>query len=704
MTDNTNLNDLNASNQELDRVIREHRENVQRERLLAREADERARLQNEQSRILTEQARQQSEVNNIQNEINNNNAEEELQRSRSRLEENNDDVRRKLADAKREKIEAESELVRAKAKKTLDQNDLEIAKFQARNNKEELHNMEVFATSMEQVRESLKGSVTGIFDSINNAIKFDIRRKPITGGVALLGLGANSLATQDKIPPIYGMLTKLIGTFATISSFYAGKGFERLFKSEEQRQLEELIQLNPVLKEVSQVNKQLAIEMAKLKLDKFNQSVKERFEVERNNLFERQQNNSERRVIINRENNVSNNFVSNNKDINDRLDSIIEIIKNIENQFDPEKDVERYNEEIAFRKELLNLLTNEKNPHERIKSKENNKFSLLETIGLASVGSTITGILTSISKFLLPMKAFGLSLLRFTPMIAGVTAVLMTLDFQKDLIKPIDNIKKLFDSGEYLEGILRTITMPADILSKFVLRSISFVSGIFGFDDFKNKISELADTTSLYDSLLTLKNNIFSMFQNIVKEMMLFSENFSLSGLVKDSIKSIEEYFNNFKLVDSIKELLDFVHDKFESLKFWKKDKEYRLSENRSEKSIIAEQKPNNILSNEKTTKELITSNNQVNNRFESVSKINTQKLTEQQNNLKQVITKKENERIEKIVEKNSSIVAPITNTQFNMNNQTAIASRPRARIEENTAMRNEWNNRNADYSGYVIG
>lgn len=696
------------TDQELERIIREHRESIQRQRQEALELERRASQNAEQSRILSEQARQQAETNNIQNEINNNNAEEELNRTRTRLEENDNDAKARIANAKREKIEAESELARAKAKKILDQNDLEIEKFKSRNNKEELRNMELFATDMEKVRESLKGSVTNIFDSINNAIKFDIRKKPITGSIALLGLGANSLATQDKIPPIYGMLTKLAGTVATITSFYAGKGFERLFKSKEQTQLEGLIQLNPVLREVSAVNKQLAMEMAKLKLDRFNQNVRERFESERNFFLQRQNTVNNERITIDRESTVNNNFqsISNNRELYNKLDSIIEIIKNIDNQFDQEKDNERYNEEVSFRRELLNRLSNiDISSNERTRPVENNnKFSLLETLGLASIGGTITGILASITKFLVPLKTLGMGLLRFTPILAGATALIMTLDFKKDLLLPLENIKKLFESENYFQAIIKSITLPADIISKFVLRSVSFVSGIFGFEDFKNKVSELADTTSIYNSLIVLKDNIFSMFRNVVREMMIFSENFSLKNMVSESITSIEDYFKNFKLVDSIKEIFDFVHDKFESLKFWKKDKEYRLSDNKPERIAIPEQKNNNVLSSEKVTRELITSNNQVNNRLESISKNNVKTLTEQQTSLNKVIERKETTKLEKIIEKNNSVIAPVTNTQFNLNNQTAIASRPKARIEENTAMRNEWMNRNADYSGYIIG
>lgn len=671
-----------------------------------------------ESQKLVDAASKLNDAAEAQAELNKTNAEAELIKSQA-------EVKKKSAEATKEKIFAEAELARAKAEKINRQADAESAKNSARLQREKNQELRLqqeidkaeekrilnFVESMTQVRESLKGSVSTLLDSLSNSVKFDIRQKPITGAVAVGSLAANAVATQDRIPPIYGILTKAAGALLTATSFYAGRGIERLLGKRNNEEAKTLIKLDPVLKQVAATNKQLALEMARFKIDKFNTTIKEKFEKEKaefNNKFEvlKQSNVKQKEVVF--ENKTPNKFESlDNSNVVNRLDEIISIVKNIHNQFDPEEEREKYNEEIAFRNQIISILTEKKKESGKTPPENQNGFSLLEVAGLAGISTMVSNTLKSIAAFMIPMKALGAGLLRFAPGIGLVGSLVLSLDWEKDILKPIENIKEAFDNGDFFEGAARLISMPSDIISKFVLRTGAFITDLFNFEDVSNKLNSLADNANIYNSLLNLKSTLFQWIQNIVKDVMLFSENFSIKEIIESSVIELQNYFKNLDILGSIKYIFDFIHDKIESLKFWKIEKNFLLPENKKpdNTSLIPQSNTKEILSENQTiikNQERVfnTANSQISKTSDTISKNLSEKIilrTQEQKKATEAL-------VEKLVTQTQQIIAPITNTQLNVNNNTAVASRPLARIPEYSANRATMTNTNADFSGYVIG
>jgi hypothetical protein len=296
--------------------------------------------------------------------------------------------------------------------------------------------------------------------------------------------------------------------------------------------------------------------------------------------------------------------------------------------------------------------------------------------------------------------------------------MIMTLNWDKDIVDPIKRIKSTFADGRFVEAIFKAITLPSDIVTKFVTRSIASVAGIFGFEDVEKEINLLADNVSFVDSIIKLKDILLGYFNEItngidfnfagVKDSVLANLNsirdtfagLNIDAKLNDIAESINTSIDNLNIGKSINDLFDFVSDKIESLKFWKNDKVFKTPE--FLQRIMPETFKKDTTS-EIVNKNVISNTNSIDKIENNISKLDTNKtisnLTKSHEKLIEKQSIKEKSSVEKLSQQLGNITTNVVNQQVNNSNITSIASRPRARIEEKYSHTNH----SSDFSGYQI-
>lgn len=691
------------------------KQNQEKQEFLDRQQFERDKLKNQadqkiaEANLNTAEAIKESTENNLQ--------------SIKELDEiSNISSKERKADAESDKIKAETELNKSKRlsneeRLENDKKKIELDLLKESNKLERLSGeaadkeskkMKAFAEQMDSIQEKIKGPIDNLLDSISNAVKFDIRKNQLTGIAGTAAIGLNSLATQERTPPIYGMIAKLIGGFAVSTTFYVEKALKSftnhlLGVSKQDLEARRLIKSDEVLKRVADTNEKLALSMAHLKIAQFRESTKSKFEKERSEFISRIEATKNNTISsFNKEsNNITKDFksVSNTNLPIDKLDEIISIIKSIKNQYDPETDLERYNLEVEWRNGVLERLGKAK-----LESTQSDKqgFGLLQFGALAGISAWVTSVIKSISTFILPLGLLSKSMLKFAGPIGIAATALMTLDFQKDLIAPINNIIDTFKSGNIVESLTRGLVLPVELTVKFIGRTLSYLAGLFEFDSIKSKLDEQMSTLDLFKSIVIFKDNIIKTFDELTGD---------LSNKFSDEIQTVKDYFNNtlnnisksfedFNLSKSITEIFDWLSDKIESLKFWKSDKEFKTPKFINDAVSIFK---SNVT--DKITKN-INNISKIDNVESSIKKIESSSMSNLNKTYNQIVEQKERRettKLKEVVERTTQVITPINNTQVN-NSSTAIAMRPRARIEEITGQRSMMNNNSSNFSGFIMG
>jgi hypothetical protein len=631
----------------------------------------------------------------------------------------------RIAEANVNRINADAELLKAKSanleEKTRNESDqlkIDLAKADAAKIAMEVKREEVsvreqtqFASNMEKLRETIEGPIDHLLTSISTSTNFDARKKPLTTLIATAGIGLNSLATQDRTPPIYGMLAKLAGFMATTVSFYGGKGIESIFRRISNpgvsKEALKLVETDAILKEVATTNRALAIEMAQLKIARFKQATTERFEKEKNQ-FTIKENNKTSQSSTKTETITKENLVQPKEDntkLYSKLDDIILLVKNISNQYDSETDNERYVAEIKWRAEVLDKLGEFKSNQPTDKK---SGFGLLEFGALAGIGAYVGSIISSITKFISPLLLLSRALLPMAIPLTLAATALMTMDWTKDIVDPIQTIIKTFKDGKALEGITRLMLMPPELVLKFANRVVASISGLLGFEKTEKELNAYVDKINIFDSIISFKNKILNYFEGTLQG---FNDTFDSVGLnIKDKLQSILKVsilaFQDFDLSSSIKEFFNALSDKIESLKFWKKDKEYKTDLFKNNQSEIIKKEVSQVNFSKLSTNN-ITENSieKIENRIEKRQSNSITNLNKNFTDLQRKKEEKDSSNLQQLIEKTTSIVAPISNTQINNNSSsTSIASRPYPRIYESTADRSGFNNRSGDFSGFLMG
>lgn len=638
--------------------------------------------------------------------------------------------RAKISEANVDRIKADAELLKAKAsnleektKNESDQLKLDLVKAEAAKISMQIKQEEVsvreqkdFATNMDKLRETIEGPVDRLLGSISASTNFDARKKPLTTMVAMGSIGLNNLATQDRTPPIYGIIAKLLGFMATSVSFYTGKGLENLVTKIRNpgvsRDALKLVETDSILREVAQSNRALAIEMAELKIARFKQSTTERFEREKNQFISKENVSKESKESVKTERITKENVVSpklDDKLILTKLDDIILLVKTISNQYDPETDRERYTAELKWRSDVLERLGS-LNVNSNVSDKKSG-FGLLEFGALAGVGAYITSIITSITKFLTPLGLLGRGLLTVSVPLALISTALLTLDWKKDILDPIQSIVKTFGQGDVIEGITRTIIMLPELVLKFANRVVASIAGILGFEKTEKELNAYVDRIDIFNSIIKFKEKILTYFDSSLTDFGKLIDSIGMS--IKDRIGSIIRdtilILKDFDLSDSIKEFFNALSDKIESMKFWKTNKEYKTNLFRNSQAEIIKQETNKQITTSKFTNQQNNINSSTIDKIETtIQKKQTDSLATLNKNTRELDKKKEereSEKIQQMIEKTTAIITPVTNTQINNNSSnTSIASRPYPRINEYTADRSIFNNRSGDFSGFLMG
>ena len=716
--------DLNDKEREIDAVIAAFKANREAEKIaqenkkfLDRQAFETAKLEQKTKENVAESNLRTSETIKQMADSNLNAAKD--QATKSQL-----DSKEKVLEAQADRIKADADLSKAKADLINNKSETERKKIDLESLKEsnklqrdtqqleERKNKEfrAFADDLDKIKESFEGPIKNLLDSISNATKFDVRKKPVTGIVATAAMGLNSIATQDRTPPIYGMLAKLVGSMAVFTSFYGGKGIGALVnhilgRSKQDIKAKELVKSDPVLKEIAETNKKLALQMAHLKIASFRQFNELKYSKERAEFFEREntkaftfKENTVKESIIPGKNKQE--IIQGSNNVETKLDDIISIVKSIRNQYDPETDTERYNAEVKWRSEVLSKLESSGSINN---TKEKSGLGLLEIGALAGIGSYVSSILKSMTGFITPLLILARGLTPLFGPLALAGSMLLSLNFQKDLIDPVNSIVDTFKSGNILEGITKGLLFPVEVILKFIDRSIAYVSSLFGFDELSIALNENADKLNLFKIVSGFTSNLVKHFDSLLVGI---NESFgtelnSIKSFFNNTIQGITKNFEQFNLSKSINELFAWISDKIESLKFWKTDKEFKTPnfiENavNTFKSNVTDKISNNV--------KTITRIEDVESSIKKIESNNINTLNNNFNKVNDLKEQKDLNRIKEIIEKTTTqIITPISNTQIN-NSNTAIASRPRARIEEITGQRSIFNNNSGNFSGFVMG
>lgn len=700
----------------LDEIIKSMREEREREKAAKKALDESLKSQTELNKASTEAAQKIADANLSM-------AEAESISAKAKVTEASEKAKISSQEIKNEKKKLDQE----KTRKTIDDSNVnslvdqvETLKEKNRRIAKEDSEFNNLAEKLGQIREMIKSPIERLYSFAADKAGFDIKKRPISTAIGIAGLTANTIVNQDKVPPIFGILVKAITGGLIFVSGILERNFERIvnkFRGIDNR-ADELIRTEPVLRELAGLNKKLALELATLRVRRFDKDVVVKGKEEKEFLIrersERLQNTSNESILknvtetikdsktvepeisLNKEPNL---FSSNRPNVQmvNKIDELILLVKNINNQFDPEVDTERYNAEVSWRKEVIEKLESLRTG--KVPEAKTGISGLLEGGAFASIASFVGGVVTSVGKFLLPLGILSKGLLRFATPLGLAASLLMTLDWQKDLLEPINKIKSTFADGNYLEGIFRSITLPTDIVVTFVNRSLASIAGFFGFDEAEKELNTLADSVNFVDAIMKLKTNLFKYINDITSGV-----DFNFSGL-KDNLASkfdsLKDIVAGFDITKSIKELFDFISDKIESLKFWKTDKTFKTPE--FIQKLIPERMKQNIDTIKINNENNISSSKTIERIESSISKLdpsrNIKQLSQTHEKLIEKQTTKENTRLERLTDKLGNINTSVVNQQVNNSSVTSIAGRPRARIEDNYGYRNH----GSDFSGYMI-
>lgn len=696
------MTDTIQQENELEEVIRSMR--LERERIKAakKSAEESIKLQTELSKVNSDAVKKSAEANL-------NNAEAEQILSKAKI-----DEAREKAKIHAQEIKNEQQKVAQDGKrKSIDQSntegmvdEIERLRKKAKRLSLEEKEFQELANKMGEIREMIKSPITRLYNLAADK-GFDIRKRPISTAIGVTGLAANAIVNQDKVPPIFGILVKAItGGMIFISGIIEKRlgllvdkirGFDP--------GADELVKVDPILREIYAINKKMALELATLKIQKFRSDVIDRGIKEKNELImarsERFEKTSKESVIEN----ISQSLNKNSKDSDasisngnvfqsnrpgagliNKLDEIINLVKSINNHFDTEEDRERYTAELSWRNEVLDKLEYLRTGEV---TKEKSTFGFLESGALASIATFAKGAMSNILKFLTPLATLGKGLLRFAVPLSIVSGLLLTLDWNKDLVEPIQKIKSTFADGKFLEGLFRSISLPFDIVTSFVNRSISSIAGIFGFTEVEKEFKNIADNFNFMESMKTLSTNLFNYINDITKSINL---NFiNIKDRVLANLNAVTDIINQFDISKSVSDIFDTISEKVESLKFWNFDKKI------SAPDFIKKLTPDRFKENISSLR--IQNENNINN----ISKLDTSKNIRQLTSLhEKIITRQntnENLKLDRLTEKLGNINTNIVNQQVNNSNVTSISGRPKPRIEDIYSYKNH----NSDFSGYQI-
>ena len=143
------------------------------------------------------------------------------------------------------------------------------------------------------------------------------------------------------------------------------------------------------------------------------------------------------------------------------------------------------------------------------------------------------------------IKAFG-------PIGLLVSAV-MTLDLKKDIVDPVMGVVNAFTDGRILDGILNLISLPSDIIGKFILRVGSEISSFFGADQLSAYLTQIADSFNL---------------------VQIFSDaGLTIQQFAKEKWQAVSDWWSGFNLVDIVtdygNELFLTTYNKWFSLSEW---------------------------------------------------------------------------------------------------------------------------------------
>ena len=150
----------------------------------------------------------------------------------------------------------------------------------------------------------------------------------------------------------------------------------------------------------------------------------------------------------------------------------------------------------------------------------------------------------SFGKFIPTILGIGknfLRFLRFLGPIGLVASLLMSLDFEKDLVEPIKKIIDTFANGDWIEGISRVITFIPDTIAKGILRFGSWIAEKLGFDGLAETLSGFADNFNIVDMVknvwTSITTGIGGAISSITDSLSKFS--FNIPAFIPDSVLSM---------------------------------------------------------------------------------------------------------------------------------------------------------------------
>lgn len=127
---------------------------------------------------------------------------------------------------------------------------------------------------------------------------------------------------------------------------------------------------------------------------------------------------------------------------------------------------------------------------------------------------------------------------RINPWVIGISVLVASLDFEKDLFEPIQDIIQTFTDGKWLEGIGKIFTFLPQTITKGFLRIGSWIAEKLGFADISEKLKGLADNFDLFGMLKGFLGKIIdgigSTFTSMLKSLSSFT--MTIPAMVPDFI------------------------------------------------------------------------------------------------------------------------------------------------------------------------